>query len=132
MLLICQKVYFYQDVFPGTSLFQLSWVGSLGMAVQTVIGPLTGRLSDKIGQQIMCFIGGAFVCAGYICASFSTAYWHLLVTQGFMYGVGAGFLYFAMVTLPSQFFFRHRGMAIGIAVAGAGEQVPQAADRTRI
>lgn len=38
----------------------------------------------------------------------------------FVHVVGAGFLYFAMVTLPSQWFFKYRGLAIGIAVAGAG------------
>lgn len=117
---VYQRVYFYGNVFPGTTLFQLSWIGSLGMAVQTLVGPFTGRLTDKIGARWMSVIGGSFVGLAYITASFATQWWHLLLTQGFLYGLGAGCLYFSAVSLPGHWFFRLRGLAIGIAVAGAG------------
>lgn len=52
------------------------------MATQTMIGPFTGRLADRFGSRVTCWIGGAFIGTGFICASFATYYWILFITQG--------------------------------------------------
>ncbi|KAI9024658.1 major facilitator superfamily domain-containing protein [Hyaloraphidium curvatum] len=117
---VYQRTYFYGNVFPGATQFQLSWIGSLAMGTQTLIGPFTGRLADTLGQRITCLIGGSFITVGYVLASFSTQLWMLFLTQGLLYGIGAGFCYFSVVTVPAQWFHKHRGLAIGVAVAGGG------------
>ncbi|KAF9946524.1 hypothetical protein BGZ70_003175, partial [Mortierella alpina] len=46
--------------------------------------------------------------------------WHLYVTQGVMFGIGASFAYYPAIAVPSQYFSKNRGLAIGIAVSGTG------------
>ncbi|KAJ3073586.1 hypothetical protein HDU98_001181 [Podochytrium sp. JEL0797] len=52
--------------------------------------------------------------------SFTTSVPLLILTQGFMFGVGGSFIYFPCVSLPSQYFEKKRGLVTGIAVAGTG------------
>lgn len=46
--------------------------------------------------------------------------WHLLLTQGVMFGVGMGLLYVAAAPLPNQWFDKRRGLANGVCAAGSG------------
>ncbi|KAG0267498.1 hypothetical protein BG011_004532 [Mortierella polycephala] len=46
--------------------------------------------------------------------------WHLYVTQGVMFGIGASLAYYPAIAVPSQYFVKNRGLVIGIAVAGTG------------
>lgn len=117
---VYQRVYFYGGVFPGVSMFQLSWIGSVCFAVQYMIGPLMGRLNERIGARWMTLIGGTLLGLGFIAASFAERWWHLLFTQGLMNGLGSGFLYFSAISLPGQWFSRSKGLALGMAVSGAG------------
>ncbi|KAF9286630.1 hypothetical protein BGZ68_002693 [Mortierella alpina] len=64
---------------------------------------------------------GVLICGcGMILASFATALWQLYLTQGVLYGVGAGMALFTSVAVPVQWFDKKRGLAAGITVAGAG------------
>jgi MFS family permease len=44
----------------------------------------------------------------------------LYLTQGVLFGVGASLAYYPAIAVPSQYFVKHRGLAIGIAVSGTG------------
>ncbi|KAG0316242.1 hypothetical protein BGZ99_006997 [Dissophora globulifera] len=57
---------------------------------------------------------------GMILASFAKTVWQLYLTQGFMYGIGAGMALFTSVAVPVQWFDKRRGLATGITVAGSG------------
>ncbi|KAI8599728.1 major facilitator superfamily domain-containing protein, partial [Dissophora ornata] len=46
--------------------------------------------------------------------------WHLYVTQGVLFGIGASLAYYPAIAVPSQYFVKNRGLAIGIAVSGTG------------
>ncbi|KAF9966924.1 hypothetical protein BGZ70_000724 [Mortierella alpina] len=64
---------------------------------------------------------GILICGcGIILASFATSLWQLYLTQGVLYGVGAGMALFTSVTVPVQWFDTKRGLAAGITVAGSG------------
>ncbi|KAF9940738.1 hypothetical protein BGZ67_006914 [Mortierella alpina] len=64
---------------------------------------------------------GVLICGcGMILASFATTLWHLYLTQGVLYGVGAGMALFTSVAVPVQWFDKKRGLAAGITVAGSG------------
>jgi len=64
---------------------------------------------------------GLLLCtAACIAASFSTQVWHLIVTQGIMYGVGASFMYVPTLSYMNEWFVERRGIAYGIMFGGTG------------
>jgi MFS family permease len=46
--------------------------------------------------------------------------WHLFLTQALLVGIGSSMLYYPVISLTPVFFDRHRGFAMGIAMAGSG------------
>ncbi|KAI9024567.1 major facilitator superfamily domain-containing protein [Hyaloraphidium curvatum] len=114
------RTYYYDGVFPGANMFQISWAGSIASATQFLVGPFAGSLADRWGQRQTCLLGGAVLVAAFVLASFSTALWNLYLTQGFLYGVANGLVYFSTITAPQHWFSRKRGLAVGVAVAGGG------------
>jgi hypothetical protein len=71
---------------------------------------------------------------GLFTAAFSTEIWHLLITQvhlsidipsvltlqGIIAGIGQGMAVPLFMSLPSQWFYKKRGFASGVAIGGAG------------
>lgn len=99
--------------FVGTLGTGLTWAGSI------VVNPILARLST-FGIRILCMIGVLFMCLGFGLASLSTQVWHLLLTQGLLYGLGSSLLYFPILSSAPEYFNTHRGSAMGIILSGAG------------
>lgn len=65
--------------------------------------------------------GGWLTCIGsLVAASFATKVWHLIVTQGLLYGFGFLVLYYALLSMLNEWFVVRRGLAYGILFAAAG------------
>ncbi|KAJ3337953.1 hypothetical protein HDU93_000277 [Gonapodya sp. JEL0774] len=117
---VYMRFYYYNNIFPSTSLFQLAFVGSMNMAFQNIIGPFMGFIQDRLGNQLCVLAGAAMLTGSFILASFCTQFWQLLLTQGVMYGISTAFMYFTFVSVPIQYYSRNRALAIGIVVSGSG------------
>ncbi|KAF9312084.1 hypothetical protein BG003_006646 [Podila horticola] len=98
----------------------ISWVGSIGAASMFIPGPFVAPMTRYVGVRLVVFIGIVIESLGFIIASFATQLWHLYLTQGFMFGVGGGLVFFSSVSVTAQYFDKKRGLANGIAVAGSG------------
>ena len=46
--------------------------------------------------------------------------WHLLLTEGLLYGIGSSFLYFPILSVCPEYFTTRRGAAMGFILSGAG------------
>jgi MFS family permease len=57
---------------------------------------------------------------GFGLASLSTQVWHLLLTQGLLYGIGSSLLYFPILSTAPEYFTAHRGSAMGFILSGSG------------
>jgi MFS family permease len=57
---------------------------------------------------------------GFGLASLSTQVWHLLLTQGLLYGIGSSLLYFPILSTAPEYFTAHRGSAMGLILSGSG------------
>jgi MFS family permease len=55
-----------------------------------------------------------------VAASFSTKIWHLILTQGLLYGIGFLVLYYALLSMLNEWFVERRGLAYGVLFAAAG------------
>lgn len=115
------QAYFLQaSTFPGALPTDISWVGSIGTAAMFIPGPFVAPMTRLLGLKAVVAIGIILASLGLILASFFTQLWHLYLTQGFLFGVGGGLVFFSSISVTAQYFEKRRGLANGIAVAGSG------------
>lgn len=139
---VFQQAYKESEEFKSVSNLGIAFVGSLGAAMVGLGGIPTGWIADKYGYNLVCAVGGIVEMLGLLLASFSNKvgctaqseskcedanvgvpfkqYWHLLLTHGFMAGLGVAIAYFPALSVVSQWFDKRRGIAVGIAVSGSG------------
>lgn len=65
-------------------------------------------------------LGTAIMALALILASFASEVWHLMLSQGVLFGVGASLVYYPAIGAPSHWFDAKRGFALGLAVSGTG------------
>ncbi|KAI9503168.1 major facilitator superfamily domain-containing protein, partial [Coemansia spiralis] len=113
------STYYLNVKFPGTPATTLAWIGTLITALMLGFNIITGALSDKLGYRLVAYTGTILCTAAYILASFSEKVWQLILTQGVLFGIGASFLFAPSISIPAQWFQKHRGLATGVAVSGS-------------
>jgi hypothetical protein len=112
--------------FVGTLCYGLTWAG--GILVNPVISriehgtwtPTTPstrlwrrRVLRKLSPRTITISGVLMVSVGFTLASFSSSIWALLLTQGFLVGLGMSLLYFPLLAPAPEYFTEHRGTAMG-------------------
>ncbi|KAJ3257691.1 hypothetical protein HK103_004318 [Boothiomyces macroporosus] len=117
---IYQEAYKQDPLLKDVSNFSISFIGSLTSAGLPIFSIISGNLTEAYGHRLIGVIGGVLYFLAFTLASFATQYWQLLLTQGFMLGMGICFSYFPAITILSQWFDKKKGIATGIAVAGSG------------
>ncbi|KAI9328087.1 major facilitator superfamily domain-containing protein, partial [Obelidium mucronatum] len=110
---------FYADIGVGSAA-EVALIGSIGIASIYILGILSSTLAERLGFRQVIFSGILLLSSGLFLASFTTSLPILILTQGLMFGIGSCFVYFPSVSLPSQWFLKKRGLAMGIAVSGSG------------
>ena len=66
------------------------------------------------------FIGLPIVALAVLLSSFATTVWHLILTQGVLYAIGGGLIYYPVFIFIDEWFVRRKGFAYGIMFAGSG------------
>ncbi|SAM04822.1 hypothetical protein [Absidia glauca] len=94
-------------------LLNLSFVGTIALICTNICGPLAQILTSIFGQRIVLITGTLCVSLGLIFAGFATEIWHLYLTQGILFGIGASLM-------SPLWFNRRRGLALGIVASGSG------------
>lgn len=74
--------------------------------------PSIRRLSSILGLMI--------TVSALLASSFATRVWHLILTQGMLYGIGGSLLYSPTMFYLDEWFIRRKGLAFGIMWAGTG------------
>lgn len=76
------------------SVSTLSFIGSVGAAISPLTGTLVARVIRTVGYRYTAFLGGIFLGLGEFTAGWATkSVPAMFVTQGFLFGVGAGLLF---------------------------------------
>lgn len=99
--------------FVGTLGSGLTWAGSI------FINPIMARLGPT-GVRGIGVVGVLLMSLGFGLASFGSQVWHLLLTQGLLYGIGSSCLYFPILSAAPEYFNTNRGSAMGFILSGAG------------
>ncbi|KAI8364424.1 major facilitator superfamily domain-containing protein [Blakeslea trispora] len=99
---------------------ELMGVGSVLVICLNIFSPASPILAAWFGVRVTMAIGSVILSLGLCLAGFSTEIWHLYLTQGVMFGVGASLTYMSVVAVIPQWFTTKRGTAMGISSAGSG------------
>ncbi|CAH0054572.1 unnamed protein product [Clonostachys solani] len=112
--------YLTTNAFPGTSKIANAFIGGLSISQITLIAPLVTFSTKILGVRPTLCIGIVFETASLIAASYASRTWHLIVTQGLLFGWGCSFLYIGTYGIIPQWFSTKNGVATGIADSGSG------------
>jgi len=104
----------------GWTRAQTSWVYTIAIVCFALTFIAAGRLQDVKGPRPCAFLGGLFVSAGFVPASFTTSLTLLYVFYGVIVGIGNGFGYAAPMPVASKWFPDRRGLVVGLMVGGYG------------
>ncbi|CAO3647405.1 unnamed protein product [Mucor hiemalis] len=114
--------YFEQNLFhdvPNAAV-NLSFVGTISLVCLNSVSPIVQICCSIFGIKIILIVGTLLVGLGLEMAGFSSQIWHLYLTQGLLFGVGASCIYVAIMGVAPQWFTKHRGLALGLIASGSG------------
>ncbi|KAI9480577.1 MAG: major facilitator superfamily domain-containing protein [Benjaminiella poitrasii] len=114
--------YFQQHMFSDTpnAAVNLSFVGTIAMVFMNATSPIIQICVSIFGIRYVLIVGTIFVGLGLEMAGFSSQIWHLYLTQGVVFGMGASCIYVAIMGVAPQWFTKRRGLALGIIASGSG------------
>ncbi|KAF9101619.1 hypothetical protein BGX29_005442 [Mortierella sp. GBA35] len=118
---IFQQLY-KDEVFPNGGqgvATAISWIGTLMFGIMHIGGGVFSLVAVRVGFRKMILIGSFLAAGALIGASFATKHWHLYLTQGILFGLGAAVTNPCIRVAPTQWFVTRRGTASGIAFSGA-------------
>jgi len=120
-LIYCYSVFFK----PLAEAFQwdrssTSMIYSLAVLIRAFTGIGTGWLADKYGARKIMFVCGLLMAAGYLLSSRISLLWEFFLTYAVIEAIGMSGTWGICTTLPSRWFDRNRGLALGIVTAGSG------------
>jgi MFS family permease len=107
------------QLLPGISPSTLSWIGSVQSTFVTIMGLVTGPLTDRGYLRPVMISGHFLVVFGMFMLSNATEYWHVMLCQGFCVGLGAGAINIPAFAIISSKFTTRRPIALGCASTGA-------------
>ena len=91
----------------------------LGQIVVGAVGPVCGRLLDRLSIRVLVIVGCLCLAGGFLAMSLATAFWQVVAAYATLIPIGmslAGTL--ASQTLVTRWFTARRGIAIGISAMG--------------
>ncbi|KAF8469766.1 major facilitator superfamily domain-containing protein [Kalaharituber pfeilii] len=111
---------------PLASPSAISWIGSIQSCLSYFLGAFCGRPFDLGYAKAMTWTGTILITLGLLLTSFSgefndtgaPVYWQVILSQGFLLGLGMGCTVIQQVALAASYFKRKRGFAISLCSLG--------------
>lgn len=98
----------------------ISGVYSISLLLGCLLGALWGWALDRHGSRVTTLLIGLFAGLGLLVSSQITSIWQLYLSYGLLYAIGAGGVWPIIMAVPSKWFRRKRGLALGVVGAGGG------------
>ncbi|XP_071066448.1 monocarboxylate transporter 13 isoform X2 [Dasypus novemcinctus] len=99
---------------------RVSWIASIGIAVQQFGSPVGSALSTKFGPRPVVMTGGMLAALGMLLATFATSLSHLYLSIGLLSGSGWALTVTPTMACLSRYFSRRRSLAMGLGLTGVG------------
>ncbi|KAI5463910.1 major facilitator superfamily domain-containing protein [Mariannaea sp. PMI_226] len=102
-----------------TSSSRIAWIGSLQTFLLMFGAALTGTLYDAGYFRVMMYFGSFMMIFGLMMTSLADKYWQFVLAQSLCTGSGMGLIALGALAIPSTWFIKNRGLAVGVGSSGA-------------
>ncbi|HWL00962.1 MAG TPA: MFS transporter [Microbacteriaceae bacterium] len=103
----------------GWSTSEISVSITINLLLYGLMAPFAAALMQRFGIRIVTTIGLLLVAAGAGLSTLATEPWVLILTWGFLIGIGTGSMALVFAaTIADAWFVRSRGLVVGILTAG--------------
>ncbi|KAI3341223.1 monocarboxylate permease-like protein [Ustulina deusta] len=113
------QTYYVQNQLGDQSSSRIAWIGSLQFYLIFSAGLLAGPLFDRYGPRCILFPAAIIYVASVMLTSLASKYWHFILAQGVLGGFSSGMVPNPAFAATPQYFFKKRGAAMGLAIAGS-------------
>lgn len=97
----------------------IAWIPSVQTFFMLFSGVFAGKIFDDYGPKNLLMIGSFLHVFGLMMASISKEYYQFMLSQAVCSAIGSSFVFTAGVSSIPTWFFKKRGMAIGLAASGS-------------
>jgi MFS family permease len=97
-----------------------SGIFSVYMLLCCLIAMVGGWAMDRYGPRKVAIFMGTFTGLSFLLTSQARAPWQLLITYSLLFSLGTGAVYPVVNSTASRWFFKRRGLAVGITSSGGG------------
>jgi len=104
----------------GWSRTELSGVFSVFMIVRVLSSLPLGYFADRFGVRPIVMMGAVLASGALFLTSTFEALWQLYLYYSLMFSVGTSCAYIPITSSVSKWFYRNRGLAMGVVVMGLG------------
>ncbi|ORY80400.1 major facilitator superfamily domain-containing protein, partial [Protomyces lactucae-debilis] len=108
-------------LFQNANPLAISAVGTIGSGLQYCLGIVFEPVYKAYPTTIKISMWTALVAtaAAFVLSSFATRIWHLILLQGFLFGIASSALYFPVIVHLTDWFAQRRALASGIIFGGS-------------
>ncbi|KAJ7249684.1 major facilitator superfamily domain-containing protein [Mycena rebaudengoi] len=108
-----------RDFLSNESASTVSWIGSIQLALQFMVGVASGRLFDKGYFHVVMISGTVLLLFSSFMLSLAKPHhlYQVLLSQGFGMGIGGGLLFLPSLGIVPHYFRRRRAVAMGIMIS---------------
>ncbi|PYH42269.1 putative MFS monocarboxylate transporter [Aspergillus saccharolyticus JOP 1030-1] len=106
--------------FTGATPAEIDLIGTISCSLMTIGAPFSVAWAKAFPPRMVAFTGGFVFAVSLVLASFGQSLWHFELSQGVLNGLGTCLCYMVAVTIAPPWFTQHRGLAMGIILAGTG------------
>ncbi|KAH7025091.1 riboflavin transporter MCH5 [Microdochium trichocladiopsis] len=111
---------YHDDILRDSSLALISWIPAIqGFAMDSSTAAV-GRAFDSYGHRWLLYSGTLIFILGLMMTSLSTQYYHFILAQGIVSGIGQSCIATTTMACIMTWFKRRRAAALGIAISGSG------------
>ncbi|KAA8904429.1 hypothetical protein TRICI_005479 [Trichomonascus ciferrii] len=110
---------YYLKHFTGTPTNVISLIGSLQPAVVYFSSIPVVPVINHLGFNYSLVIGSLIMIFSLMMLSLCKEIWQIYLSQGILFGFGAGLSFFTAMAAPQEWFKRRRALAVGITASGS-------------
>lgn len=113
------QAYYETDALKNHSSSDISWIGSLQLAIFILGTVVVGPLYDLGYLEALLIVGGFLTVFGMMMTSLCTRYFEFILAQGVCMGLGMTCLFTPSIALIPPYFSTKRGLAAGLSATGS-------------
>ncbi|KAF8421184.1 MFS transporter [Tirmania nivea] len=113
------QTYYELELLKHNSSSSITWIITIQIFLMFFLGPIIGISVDALGPRKIIIASSVVSVFGICMLSLCHKYWHVLLAQGIVYGIGAAGLFLPGLVATGQWFSSKRGLATGLVSSGS-------------